>query len=217
MYQAPWTLDEGVTLARGLGEGSKKFGYHVALGGSVLHSGKSKKDVDLYFLSLESPEGTQTDALVSWLTELWGPGEDIGDYSRSEMLDPPTSATGRGLSPGHFVGRVPQPAETPVAPPEPVYRTRASRFHEREARRQSVRDVRELNEALLTTSFNEASAPDEAPLSSIRAVPATQWQTFTEVNPLLNPTPTMTEPTSTQYRKKLKFHRDDGRIDVFII
>jgi len=43
-----WTLVEGVTLANRLEKSLKANGFHCALGGSVLHSGASTKDLDIF-------------------------------------------------------------------------------------------------------------------------------------------------------------------------
>jgi hypothetical protein len=42
-----WQLTEGVEFARHVEREAIQHGYHVALGGSVLHRGESDKDVDL--------------------------------------------------------------------------------------------------------------------------------------------------------------------------
>lgn len=43
-----WTLIEGVELARRLEPIALAHNAHVAIGGSVLHSGESKKDLDVF-------------------------------------------------------------------------------------------------------------------------------------------------------------------------
>lgn len=44
-----WTLEQGVDFARGLEGSTLPYGWHVALGGGVLHRGGSMKDLDLIF------------------------------------------------------------------------------------------------------------------------------------------------------------------------
>lgn len=43
-----WTLNEGIEFARKLERLLKGKGFHCALGGSVLHSGASAKDLDIF-------------------------------------------------------------------------------------------------------------------------------------------------------------------------
>ena len=42
------TLDEGLDIARRIEQAIIPAGYHCALGGSVLHSGQSGKDLDIF-------------------------------------------------------------------------------------------------------------------------------------------------------------------------
>lgn len=81
-----WTLDDGLSLVRGLQQEMRKFGYHLALGGGVLNHGRSKKDIDLYFLPMDNsdPDPNAT-ALEAYLTKLWGQPEDLWkDYGEQE-------------------------------------------------------------------------------------------------------------------------------------
>lgn len=77
-----WKLEDGLKLIRALQLATRKYGYHLALGGSVLNKGESQKDLDLYFLPLANVKYVEDlKGMVKWLTELWGPPEDIGkDY-----------------------------------------------------------------------------------------------------------------------------------------
>jgi hypothetical protein len=61
-----WTLQEGLALVRVLQPVARSFGYHVAIGGGTVNRGYSKKDLDLYFLPLESGP-TEAEGLVAWL------------------------------------------------------------------------------------------------------------------------------------------------------
>lgn len=81
MSKTSWDLDDGLKLVRALQEESMKFGYHVALGGSVLHKGHSERDIDLFFF----PASGETNAparedLSDWLEKLWGRGRQLGYY-----------------------------------------------------------------------------------------------------------------------------------------
>lgn len=73
-----WTLDQGVRLVRALQESSRKFGYHLTLGGGVVNKGSSSKDVDLFFLPLDNDKDVpDPDALLKWLEEMWGSSHNI--------------------------------------------------------------------------------------------------------------------------------------------
>lgn len=76
-----WTLDDALKLIRALQPESRRFGYHLCLGGGVLNKGESEKDLDLYFIQLNrSNNPPKPDDLVSWLTNLWGQPEEIMGY-----------------------------------------------------------------------------------------------------------------------------------------
>ena len=78
----PWKIEEGLKLIRALQGRVKEFGYHIALGGGVLNTGTSEKDLDLYFLPFNNPNIAKedTDGLLDWLTKLWGDPKPIGEY-----------------------------------------------------------------------------------------------------------------------------------------
>lgn len=71
-----WTLDEALQLIRALQPLTRKYGYHLCLGGGVLNKGESKKDLDLYFLTLDSSK-SEPAKLVPFLTSMWGIGTDL--------------------------------------------------------------------------------------------------------------------------------------------
>jgi hypothetical protein len=72
-----WTLVEALDLIRGLQPQTRKYGYHLCLGGGVLNKGESKKDLDLFFLPLDNGGMGDPTGLVKWIDELWGKGEDL--------------------------------------------------------------------------------------------------------------------------------------------
>lgn len=76
-----WTMDDALELVRGLQKDTRRYGYHLTLGGGVLNNGESQKDLDLFFLPLQNPKFPMNnpDNLVSWLTKMWGPYETIGE------------------------------------------------------------------------------------------------------------------------------------------
>ena len=90
-----WNLEDGLKLVRALQPETRRFGYHLALGGGVLNRGESKKDIDLYFLPLENSKLAKADpgALIDWLVKLWGDFTPIGqDYGRED--EPPEAREG---------------------------------------------------------------------------------------------------------------------------
>lgn len=73
-----WTLAEASTLISTLQTHLRPLGYHVTLGGGVLNRGYSVKDLDLYFLPLDSSDyPAKPDALVTFLTRTWGKAYDF--------------------------------------------------------------------------------------------------------------------------------------------
>lgn len=44
----PWTLEEAIPVLRAIEEAIIPLGYHCAIGGSVLHKGRSEKDLDVF-------------------------------------------------------------------------------------------------------------------------------------------------------------------------
>lgn len=75
-----WELEDGINLVRAVQAGSRMFGYHVTIGGSVINKGRSEKDVDLYFLPFEQTKdrARNPDGLLNWLISMWGPGDPLG-------------------------------------------------------------------------------------------------------------------------------------------
>jgi hypothetical protein len=48
-----WTLDNALPLVRNISPVARRHGFSVALYGSVLDQGESKKDLDLFFIEQE--------------------------------------------------------------------------------------------------------------------------------------------------------------------
>lgn len=67
-----WTLTDGIALVRALQEKAKEFNYHVTIGGGVVNKGESDKDLDLFFLALESKGKPDPAGLIEYLKTLWG-------------------------------------------------------------------------------------------------------------------------------------------------
>lgn len=85
MNKTTWDLEDGLKLVRAIQPEAKKFGYHVALGGSVLNDGLSEKDIDLYFLPFENEKVAKGDqeGLLDWLEKIWGLGRVMGYYDNN--------------------------------------------------------------------------------------------------------------------------------------
>jgi hypothetical protein len=70
-----WQLDNALNIVRILQPASRKFGYHLTLGGGVLNKGQSDKDLDLYFLPMggfDDSKKSDPDGMLRYLTRLWG-------------------------------------------------------------------------------------------------------------------------------------------------
>jgi hypothetical protein len=97
-----WTLKDALELIKILQPESRKFGFHLTLGGGVLNKGESTKDLDLYFISLVNKNNPhKTEELVEWLTSLWGKPSKIGDnYNKAQGI---YDSGPLNLAPSHFV------------------------------------------------------------------------------------------------------------------
>lgn len=79
-----WTLDIALELIRLIQPKLKSLGYHVCLGGGVLNTGKSAKDLDLYFLPF-GPNQSHA-KLVEYLESIWDTGKSFAnDGARVEV------------------------------------------------------------------------------------------------------------------------------------
>jgi hypothetical protein len=94
LQQTVWTLDEGLDLVRRLQPETRQFGYHLTLGGGVLNNGRSKKDLDLFFLPLSDVRASRSDRMLSHLiekfghaTSLVGYGDDRHPYAHKVRFD----------------------------------------------------------------------------------------------------------------------------------
>jgi hypothetical protein len=73
-----WNMAHTVPLLKKLQPESRKFGYHVCLGGGVLNHWSSEKDLDLYYLPLNNSEKSKPKELIHYLAGMWGKPEPIG-------------------------------------------------------------------------------------------------------------------------------------------
>jgi hypothetical protein len=80
----PWTMDEALTLIRMLQPESRRFNFHLLLGGGVLNKGQSEKDLDLYFMPMakkDEPESVPNpNGLKAFLENLWGSMEPFSPF-----------------------------------------------------------------------------------------------------------------------------------------
>ena len=81
-----WTLEEALPLIRNLQPQAHQFGYHLCLGGGVLNTGRSEKDLDLYFLPM-SPSDDKAAELKAWLDNLWGAGVDLCNMALMRLAE----------------------------------------------------------------------------------------------------------------------------------
>jgi hypothetical protein len=86
--QNRWTLEDALPLIRALQPDTKRYGYHLCLGGGVLNKGHSDKDLDLYFLPL-GPNNADPDGLLAYITSLWGEGEPLSSRRAKDPSYPP--------------------------------------------------------------------------------------------------------------------------------
>jgi len=111
-----WNLEDGLRLCRALQPETRKFGYHLALGGGVLNQGVSYKDIDLYLLPLDNGTKMDEPGMIAFLTDLWGEGKDLfATYSRDESLTPEPEPDEGGRLP-RFVAARPGRADDGPAP-----------------------------------------------------------------------------------------------------
>ena len=83
---AMWTLEGAKQYISWFQKAARKYGYHLCLGGSVLNTGSSDKDLDLYFLPLGNHTPTNPTKLVSFLEVAYGKLEPIGNnYPGTEL------------------------------------------------------------------------------------------------------------------------------------
>jgi hypothetical protein len=76
-----WTLEEALPLIREWQPIAKSCGFHLALGGGVLNTGKSRKDLDLYFLPLtNSGVEPNHEAMLEMIESMWAKMEPFSDY-----------------------------------------------------------------------------------------------------------------------------------------
>jgi len=209
-----WTLDEGLSLVRALQKDSRKFNYHIALGGGVLNKGTSDKDLDLYFMALDNGKPTNIDGLIEWLTGMWGSPQDIGSgYGPSvESANAPATweTIRRASSP---TGRT---NPTTLEELTEIYRNGPLPRHVRQ-RASAIRptvEYRRNTTGVPTTAG--PSVPEDLPFTApLYSYTVGFVAPTTEVDAPAT-TASETQPPSP-YTRKLKFHRSEDRIDVFIL
>jgi hypothetical protein len=68
----PWTLEDALAHVRDIQLSTRKFGYHLTLGGGVLNNGYSEKDLDLFFLPLDdSKTPRDPHGMLDFLTKFY--------------------------------------------------------------------------------------------------------------------------------------------------
>lgn len=67
-----WNLEDSLKLIRSLQPETRRFNYHLCLGGGVLNKGESDKDLDLVFVPMDNGKGSDPNGLLAFLKTLWG-------------------------------------------------------------------------------------------------------------------------------------------------
>ncbi len=73
-----WTLEEGLEIVRRLQPLTRDFNYHLVIGGGVVNTGISRKDLDLFFLPLCNSDVNDPKGMLALLEDMWGESEPIG-------------------------------------------------------------------------------------------------------------------------------------------
>lgn len=71
-----WTIERALVLIRELQPKLHARKYHVALGGGVLNTGQSEKDLDLYVFAFDR---SITPPVLPFFETLWGPSEPLAN------------------------------------------------------------------------------------------------------------------------------------------
>lgn len=77
-----WNLEDALVLIRELQPKLREIDYHIMLGGSILNTGTSDKDLDLFFAPLNGYEPNREN-IFNFLAERFGPLRslrDVPDY-----------------------------------------------------------------------------------------------------------------------------------------
>lgn len=219
-----WTLEDGLRLIRILQPKAKEYGYHIALGGGVLNKGESKKDLDLYFLTLDNGKKTPAcDNLVAWLEEMWGNGKDIDNYAKEDKVEdwfeePPGRNDWWGAD-----NVVPEPRrfDDIRRNEDPFWRNQRLNPPLQNNVEQALNDAfRRADEAAQPGLRNHLDFQGEHPW--VEAIDrAIGGKIYKEVSEKLDKIEdVVSKKSDSPYKKKLKFYRggaDGDRIDVFIL
>lgn len=70
-----WNIADALTLVRDRQPLLHGQGWHMAMGGGVLNTGVSAKDLDLYFIPMDS--SAPAEAILPTLETWWGPSMEM--------------------------------------------------------------------------------------------------------------------------------------------
>lgn len=70
--ETPWTLESALAFIREIQPSIRELDYHILLAGGVLNTGKSEKDLDLWFIPLHGYESAPRKIMV-WMIQNVGP------------------------------------------------------------------------------------------------------------------------------------------------
>lgn len=220
----PWTLEDGLKMIRGMQDEAKRFHYHIALGGSVLSTGRSKKDIDLYFLGMDSSAQRDTDGLLMWLKKMWGEPGKINETSTT-----PDSPTGAGLLAGNpYVLRgnpvVEYHQDRPDRPAMPAQAGRGLNDLERlqvPRRNPPPRDPGPPQPPRDPQAYQPRAVGIDELNAYLAAIPEDgAWRGAEATTDTIGTTYTYMSSSGSMYRHKLKFLRGGAggdRIDCYIV
>lgn len=105
-----WTMDDAVALVRQIQPVLHERKWHMALGGSVLNTGASGKDADVYVLPFsDTPDVTD---ILPTLVQAWGAWEPIGiGYDKQGIFAAKVKFQVDGKRVDAFIGRCDLPAQ----------------------------------------------------------------------------------------------------------
>ena len=102
-----WTIAEAQALVGAMASKADRFGYTPTIGGSVLTSGKSAKNLNLFFIPNGFSWMQQTPVdLLMWLAAKFGTGKTLGDRQQTTNNGAVPRAAGPAGVTSKFVHRM---------------------------------------------------------------------------------------------------------------
>lgn len=227
-----WNLDDAIKLIGAIHGDVVRCGYFVTLGGGVLVKGKSDRDLDLYFLPIEGKYvRADQESLIELLTKLWGSFDKISfDSMGREARGPRTAKEEREAQVYEARGMVP-PWQMDQEPNVMARRLGQAVPQAQPYRRGQVRGAapvppdqvaniiqEQINEPPVADEYNPGDDENQREYQEqIRRQADELWR---EMNRPVQPGSVRTSVgrgESNYFRYRLKFNREDGRIDAYIV